>query len=149
MARVEEIMLRNVASVSPSAPIIEVAQKMRDCGIGTIPVCENGKLRGMITERSIVSKTVAYAHNPKRERAKSLMSNNGPKISLGSSTTDAAKIMATHRVCCLPVVHNGGKFVGLLTLNNLVNESPALASMVLARADGDNPSSPVREKVIA
>ncbi len=149
MARVEEIMLTNVASVSPSAPIVEVAQKMRDCRIGTIPVCENGKLRGMITERSIISKVVAYGYNPKRERAKTLMSNNGPIISLGSNTTEAAKIMATHRVCCLPVVQNGGKFVGLLTLNNLVNESPALASMVLARANGDNPASTAREKVIA
>ncbi len=149
MARVEEIMLTNVASVSPSAPIVEVAQKMRDCRLGTIPVCENGKLRGMITERSIVSKIVASAHNPKRERAKTLMSNDGPKISFGCNTTEAAKIMATHRVCCLPVVQNGGKFVGLLTLNNLVNESPVLASMVLARTNGDNPAILADEKVMA
>ncbi len=149
MARVEQIMLTNIASVSPSSPIIEVAQKVRECRLGAMPVWENGKLRGMITERSIISRVVAYAYNPKRERAKTFMSNNGPKISFGSNTTEAAKIMATHRVCCLPVVQNGGKFVGLLTLNSLVNESPALASMVLARADDYNPASTVKEKVIA
>lgn len=147
MARVEEIMTTNVASVSPSAPIVEVAQRMRDYGLGTIPVCENGKLRGMITERSIVSKIVASAHNPKRERARSLMSNCGPKISFGCDTTEAAKIMATHRVCCLPVVRNGGKLAGLVTLNNLVKGSLALASMVLARTEKDSPSNEIREKV--
>lgn len=133
MARVEEVMTLNVASVSPSAPIMEVAQKMRDCGLGIIPVCENGRLRGMITERSIIAGIVALAHNPKREHARTLMNSNGPKISFGSDTTEAAKIMATHRISCLPVVQNGGKLAGLLTLDNLVKESLALASMVLAK----------------
>lgn len=146
MAKVEQIMTNNAATISPSSPIIEVAQKMRDCGQSTMPVCENGKFRGIITESSIVTKVVASAQNPKREHASSLMTNGIPKVSVGCDIVDAAKIMASHRVHFLPVVHNGGKFVGLLTLNDLVKESVALASMVLARTDERPPVNGSRKK---
>ena len=141
MTKVEHVMSSTITSVSPSSPIIEVAQKMRDFGISTMPVCENGKFRGIITDSSIVSKVVASAHNPKREHARSLMINGMPKVSIGCDIAEAAKIMARNQVQYLPVVHNGGKFVGLLTLDDLVKESLALASMVLAKTDKMTSSS--------
>ncbi len=141
MAKVEQVMSSTITSVSPASPIIEVAQKMRDFGISTMPVCEKGKFRGIITDSSIVSKVVASAHNPKREHARSVMTNGMPKVSVGCDIAEAAKIMASHQVHYLPVVHNGGKFVGLLTLDDLVKESLALASMVLARTEKKEPSN--------
>lgn len=141
MAKVEQVMSSTITSVSPASPIIEVAQKMRDFGISTMPVCEKGKFRGIITDSSIVAKVVASAHNPKREHARSLMTNSMPKVSVGCDIAEAAKIMASHRTHYLPVVHNGGKFVGLLTLDDLVKESLALASMVLAKIEKKEPSS--------
>ena len=146
MAKVEQVMSSTITSVSPASPIIEVAQKMRDFGVSTMPVCEKGKFRGIITDSSIVSKVVASAHNPKREHAKSFMTNGMPKVSVGCDIVEAAKIMASHRVHYLPVVHNGGKFVGLLTLDDLVKESLALASMVLARTDEKQSANGSRRK---
>ena len=140
MAKVEDIMTNDLASVNPSTPIVEVAQKMRDNGLSTIPVCENGKLRGLITEKSIVAKIVAAGHNPKRERAETLMVNGGPKVSYGCDAVEAAKIMANHGVRCLPVVQNGGKLVGILTLDDIVKESMVLATMVLATSNGTGSS---------
>ncbi|MBM3131487.1 MAG: CBS domain-containing protein [Chloroflexi bacterium] len=135
MAKVEDIMTSNVASVVPSAPIVEVALKMRESGLGMMPVCENGKLRGMISERSIISNVVAFARNPKREHARTLMYNGGPRIQPGCDIVEAAKLMAIHHVHCLPVVQNGGQLAGLLTLNDIIKENPMLASMVLAKVD--------------
>jgi CBS domain-containing protein len=135
MPRVEQIMKNNITTVTPAAPIVEVAQKMKDYGQSTIPVCENGKLRGIITESTIVSRIVASAQNPKREYARSLMTNGIPKVSLGCDIVEAAKIMAKNRVHYLPVVQNGGKLMGILTLDDLAKENIALASMVLARTD--------------
>ncbi len=136
MAKVEDIMTNGFSPVSPETPILEVAQQMRDSGLGTIPVCENGKLRGLITESSIVSKIVASGQNPKREQAGAIMSSGGPKIQYGCDAVEAAKIMANHGVRYLPIVQNGGKLAGMLTIDDLVKESMVLATMVLATSNG-------------
>jgi len=149
MAKVEEVMTKNITPVSPSTPILEVAQKMRDSGLGTIPVCENGKLRGLITEKNIVTRVVASGQNPKRERASSLMVNGGPKVPLGFDVVDAAKVMASHGMYYLPVVQSGGKFAGILTLGDLVKESMVLASMVLATTEMNGTSRMPRGKIPA
>ncbi len=132
MKRVEEIMERNPVTVCPSASVIEVARKMKEHKLEVILVCEKGKLRGVITEGDIVSGIVASAQNPRRQEAKSLMQYNGPKISPGDDALSAARLMARHRVHYLPVVQNG-KMKGLLTLDHLVSESLAAASLVLDR----------------
>ena len=135
MKKVQDIMDRDPVTVSPNTPVIEVARKMTEHQVEVIPVCENGKLKGVITERDIVSGIVASAQNPKRQEARSLMHNSLPKISPGSDTFSAAKIMASHKIYYLPVVQNG-KFKGVLTLDHLVSESLAAASLVLDRSQG-------------
>lgn len=132
MAKVEDVMRSDIVTVSPATPVVEVAQKMRDHALRIIPVCENGKFRGVITEGAIVSRIVAGGQNPKRERAGALMVNGVPKIPLGCDVLEAAKLMSSHGVWCLPVVQNGGRFMGLLTIDDLVRESMVLASMALA-----------------
>ncbi|MFO8010919.1 MAG: CBS domain-containing protein [Dehalococcoidia bacterium] len=132
MKRVEEVMERNPVTVCPSASIIEVARRMKEHNLQMILVCENNKLRGVITEGDIISGIVASARNPRRQEAKSLMQYDGPKISPGDDLLSAAKLMARHGTHYLPVVQNG-KMKGLLTLDHLVNESLAAASLVLDR----------------
>jgi len=132
MTRVKEIMRCDVPSVSPSASIVEVAQKLRDCGTGTLPVCEKGKLRGVITERDIVCAIVATADDPTTGTAGSLMRKRQPTISPGDDITRAARVMADNGVRLLPVAQNG-QLLGLLTLENLGRESLALAAWVFSR----------------
>lgn len=139
MAKVREIMTRDFVSVKPSAPIIEVAQKMRDSRAGVIPVCENGKLRGMVSERDIITHIVATAHNPKREHARSLMNNKQPIVSPGEDLIQAAKIMASNGVRVLPVAQNA-RLLGLFTLHDLARESLALAATVLVKTAGERPT---------
>ncbi|MFO8100982.1 MAG: CBS domain-containing protein [Dehalococcoidia bacterium] len=132
MKRVEEIMDSNPITVSPSATLIEVARKMTEHKLAMIPVCENGKLRGVISEGDIISSIGTSSQNPKRREARSLMHNSLPKVSPGADTFSAAKLMARHQVHYLPVVQNG-RFKGILTLDHLVGDSLATASLVLDR----------------
>lgn len=133
MPRVREIMEKNVASVAPSASIMEVAQRMREGGIGAVIVCENGKLRGVVTEERIISGIVASARNPKHEDAASLMCNDIPQVPPGADIVDAAKMMASHGVRLVPVVQNR-KYLGMLTVEDLFKESPTLAVMVMTHS---------------
>ncbi|MFO8100610.1 MAG: CBS domain-containing protein [Dehalococcoidia bacterium] len=132
MTKVKEIITDDVQSVSPTDTIAKVAQKMADSGQRVLPVCQDGKFRGIITESDIVSHLVAKGQAPSRELAESLITNHSPKVSDGTDIVDAARIMADNGICYLPVVGKGGKFSGLLTLGDLVKESLALASIVLA-----------------
>ncbi|MFO8010194.1 MAG: CBS domain-containing protein [Dehalococcoidia bacterium] len=147
MAKVEDIMTKNLSPVTPSTSIREVARRMRDSGSGVIPVCEHGKLRGLITDKAIVSRVVASDQDARKERAGALMSNDGPKVPLGCDAVDAAKIMATHGAHYIAVVQNGGRYAGLLTLTDLIKESMVLASMVLATSETMGSSQQPREKV--
>lgn len=138
MAKVNEIIETNVTTVSPSDCIYDVAKIMTRSDLKVVPVCESGKLRGLITQRNIISAITAFNSDLKRRSAESIMITDIPKVSSGCDMVEAAKIMASHRIHYLPVVQNGGKLVGILTLHGLVKESLTLASMVLARQGGSN-----------
>ena len=140
MAKVEDVITNKVSPVSPSTSITEVAKKMRDSRQSIVPVCENEKLRGIISEKDIIYNIVASGQSAKKECAGKLMTNGSPKVSYGCDVVEAAKIMANNGMNYLPVVQNGGKFVGILTLNDLIQESIVLASMVLATSNGSHPS---------
>jgi len=132
MVKVKDIMRRDVPSVSPSASIIDVARKLRDCGTGILPVCEKGKLHGLITERDIVSGIVATASDPAATTVRSLMHKHQPIISPDDDMMQATRVMANNGVRLLSVVQNG-ELLGLLTLDELSRESLALAAMVLSK----------------
>ena len=132
MARVLEIMKRDVPSISPSASIVEAAQKFRDCGIEILPVCENGKLRGIITERDIVIGIVATASDPLIEPARLVMNNHQPVISPGDDIMQAAKVMVNHGVRVVVVAKNA-ELLGLLTLDDIAQESLAIAALVFSK----------------
>jgi CBS domain-containing protein len=130
MAVVCEVMSKRPISVAPSTPIPKVARKMGDCATSIVPVCDNGRYRGIVTDREIIRHVGAASQNPKREQAKDLMKKDGPVVSPEQHLEEAAKIMASNGVQALPVTRNG-KLVGLFTLDDLARESLALAAMVL------------------
>jgi CBS domain-containing protein len=144
MWNAKDIMVKDVVAVPPSTPIIEVAQRMSKSRMGVICICHNGKFRGVITERDLVAGIVASARNPKREHAGSLVNNHYPMISPGTELLEAAKAMVDSAAQILPVVQNG-RLLGLLTLDRLIRESPAVAAIVLCNNDRQTGPSVVRK----
>lgn len=133
MTTVKEVMISEVISVTLSTPTNEVAQRMKTSGTGTIPVCENGKLRGIITERDIVVSVVAAGRDPSATPASSVMSKDWPTVSPHDDIWRAVNVMADRGTKVLPVVQDG-KLLGLLSLDDLTKKSPALAAMVFSRS---------------
>ncbi len=132
MIKVQEVMKKRATSLSPSASLQEVAKKIIDCEAGVVTVCDKGKLRGIVTKENIVSTIATNACDLRNQKAVSVMKNNVPKISPGVDITEAAKLMVNHNVQCMPVVQNG-KLMGVLTLEDLLTESPALAVIVMTK----------------
>jgi len=127
MVKVRDIMNAEVISVPSSTPIIEVAHQMKIRGTGVIPICDQGKFRGLITERRIVTEIIANAIDPVVESAGSVMNRHQPVITPDEEIMQAAKVMVNNDVQVLAVVQNG-ELLGLLTLEDLARASLALAA---------------------
>ena len=132
MSKVRDIMNTEVISVPPSAPIVEVAHQMKMRGMGVIPICDQGKFRGLITERHIVTEIIANAIDPVVETAGSVINKHQPAISPDEEIMQAVKVMVNNDVQVLAVVQNG-ELLGLLTLEDVARENLALAAMVFSK----------------
>jgi CBS domain-containing protein len=118
MANVRDIMTNIVGTLSPSNTIAEVAQQMRLLNVGSIPLVQNERLVGVITDRDIVLRVVADGLDPHQERADLHMSRDPITIAPDTAVEEAAQIMARAQIRRLPVVE-GGKLVGYLALGDL------------------------------
>ena len=118
---IRDVMTPNPRTVRPEDTIQSAAQIMRDEDTGAVPVVENGRAVGMVTDRDIVVRAVAdgsQLSRPVREIVTSAVVTATPEM----STREAAQLMSEHQIRRLPVV-DGERLVGIVSLGDLsVNE---------------------------
>jgi CBS domain-containing protein len=108
-----------VTWVEPDTSIQELARKMRDEDIGSIPIGENDKLVGMVTDRDIAIKGVADGRDPASLTARDVMT--GPILYCRSDeeVEDAVRLMEMHQVRRLPVIDENKRMVGMLAIGDV------------------------------
>ncbi|MEH7355017.1 CBS domain-containing protein [Neobacillus drentensis] len=116
MEEIRDIMTENVESCTLLDNMFEVAVKMKDLNVGAIPIVNQEKLVGMITDRDIVIRGVAEKH-PGSTKVEDIMSKTLVTVTPGTSSKEAAKLMAEHQIRRLPVVDNG-KLIGIVSLGD-------------------------------
>ena len=110
---VRELMTTAPVTVQPDATLGEVAVLMKQEDCGSIPVVDDGRLVGIVTDRDIVIRGVAAGSDPKTQRVSTVMSADPVTIRPDDDLTDAEKVMADRQIRRLPVVENG-KLVGII-----------------------------------
>ena len=110
---VRELMTTAPVTVEPDATLGEVAVLMKQEDCGSIPVVEDGRLVGIVTDRDIVIRGVAAGSDPKTQRVSTVMSADPVTIRPDDDLADAEKVMADRQIRRLPVVENG-KLVGII-----------------------------------
>ena len=116
MENIRDIMTSDVESCTLLDNVYEVALKMKELNVGAIPILDQEKLVGMITDRDIVVKGVAEKH-PGSTKVEEIMSNQLITVTPDSTSKEAAKLMAEHQIRRLPVVE-GDKLVGIVSLGD-------------------------------
>jgi CBS domain-containing protein len=123
--KVKDAMHKGVEWVGPDTPIVELARLMREHDIGAIPIGENDRLIGMVTDRDIVCKGLAQnGFDARRTTAREVMT---PGIHCCREDDDLAKAvqhMETLRVRRLPVINKGRRMVGILALGDIGRAAP-------------------------
>jgi len=118
--KVKEVMHKGVEWVGPETPLVEIAKLMRQHDIGAIPIGENDKLIGMVTDRDIVCNGLATdSFDSRRATARDVMSEGIHCCSEEDDLAKAVQHMEKLKVRRLPVINKSKRMVGILSLGDL------------------------------
>src|SRR5207253_644283 len=140
--KVSEVMSRDVLVASPDDTIEKAARLMARMNCGALPVGENDRLVGMITDRDIALRAVAKGNPPDRCTVREIMS---PRIKyvFEDETTDAvADSMSGLQVRRLPVLNRQKRLVGIVSLGDLALKSNGPAASALKEISKPNGGAP-------
>ncbi|SFA51576.1 CBS domain-containing protein [Parageobacillus thermantarcticus] len=139
--KVQDIMTKNVATVSPNQTVQEAAQIMSQKNIGALPVVENGQVKGMITDRDITLRTSAQGKNPASTSVSEVMTNRVVTGTPNMSVQEAANVMAQNQVRRLPIVENN-QLQGIVALGDIATNSASDQAAEQALTNISEPSQP-------
>ncbi len=128
---VKELMTKEVEWISPETPIAEAARKMRDLDIGCLPVGENDRLIGMITDRDIAIRGVAAAYHPATTPVREIMTAGINYCFEDEEIADVAAKMESTHVRRLPVLNQEKRMIGFLSVGDIAARCPDLSGEVL------------------
>ena len=117
--QIKECMTEEVSFVEPDTKIPEIARKMRDEDIGSMPVVENDRMIGMVTDRDIVVRVVAEDKDVRSATARDAMSPQVLYCFEDQSVEEVLENMAENQVRRLPVVNREKRLVGFVSLGDL------------------------------
>ncbi len=119
--KVSEAMTNEVRLARPDQSIQDVAKQMAELDIGALPVEENDRLVGMITDRDIAVRAIAQGLGPDT-RVREVMSSEIKYCFEDQTVEDVTRNMGDLRVRRLPVVNRDKRLVGILSLGDVALE---------------------------
>jgi CBS domain-containing protein len=130
----KDIMTNKAEIISPDTTLNQAAQKMRSQDIGFLPIGENDRLIGAITDRDIVVRGLAAGKNADTTTVKDIMTND-IRYCFETDTLDkVAEIMSSSQIRRLAVLNAAKRIVGIISLGDVAtkSENAALTGKVTA-----------------
>ena len=118
MLKAYEVMTHPLAMCAPDASVTDVAATMRDRDIGDVLIVEDGKLRGIVTDRDLTLQALTGQDDPRQTPIRKYMST---KVVTGEPAWDleqVTSVMAKYQIRRLPIVQDG-KLVGIVSLGDV------------------------------
>lgn len=116
--KVKDVMTKNVAYVNPAATVVETAQLMQQHNVGSIPVCDQSGVVGIITDRDIVVRSIANFKNPQQTPVTEIMTTGVATVTPDMDMKEVTKKMASSQIRRVPVVENNS-LVGIVALGDV------------------------------
>ena len=110
---INEVMTRDVSACEPNATVAEAAKVMAQEDVGPVPIVEDGRLIGIVTDRDIVVRVVAEGRDPNATTVNEIASTELVTVSPDDDLDEALNLLAEHQVRRLPVVE-GDRLVGIV-----------------------------------
>jgi len=139
MQLLKNLMSRDVKVISPDMSIRDAAREMRDGDFGMLPVGENDRMIGTISDRDIAIRAVADGKDT-GTKVRDVMSEGVAWVFEDESVEEAAKIMSKRQVRRLPVVNRDKRLVGIVALGDFAVESSEIRPAAEALSEISKPS---------
>ena len=120
--KVAHVMSSNVECTRPDAPVQQAAEQMRTLDVGSLPVCHQGRLVGMVTDRDIVVRSVCEGHDPESDHVEDVMTPDVVCCYEDDELDAAAELMKEKQIRRLPVLNREKQLVGIISLGDLAIE---------------------------
>ena len=125
--KVKDAMHKGVDWVSPDTPLTELAKLMRDHDVGAIPIGENDRLVGMVTDRDIVCKGLAQdTFDARSTTARDVMTAEIHCCREDDDLAKAVRHMEELKVRRLPVINKSKRMIGILSPVTSVSRRPSI-----------------------
>ena len=118
MQKLKDLMSRDVQVISPDGTIKDAAQQMRKGNFGMMPVGENDRMIGAISDRDIAIRAVADGKGP-TTKVRDVMTERIVWAYEDDSVDVAVKLMSEHQIRRLPIVNAAKRLVGIVALGDL------------------------------
>ncbi|VAW67043.1 hypothetical protein MNBD_GAMMA09-2700 [hydrothermal vent metagenome] len=129
--KVKDIMSTQVEYATPETSVKEAAHIMHDLHVGILPVIDDRRIVGVITDRDICCKVIATGHSAGWTKVAEVMSKNVTTCHEEADIGDATNIMIENHIRRLAVVNRSDDMVGLLSVDDVARCSHDMASCVL------------------
>ena len=123
MTTARDIMTSGPDIIEAQSSVLEAAKKLASADVGALPICDNGTLKGMITDRDIVVKVLAEGKDAAGTKVVDLIQGEVITIGADDSVEEALRTMSKHQVRRLPVI-DGTELVGIVSQADLARNLP-------------------------
>src|SRR6266511_1489107 len=118
---IRDVMTPSQQTVESGSPAVEAARLMKQVDAGMIPVVEDGKLLGTVTDRDIVLRVIAEGKSPQATTVGEIASTEVVTVKPEQVLDEALELMAHHQIRRLPVVEEG-RLVGIVAQADVARE---------------------------
>jgi len=131
-----EIMTPDCQCIGTGDSVLDAAKRLTELDVGSMPICgdDDNKLKGMLTDRDIVTKVLAEGRDPASTTAGELAQGVPVLIGADDSAEDCLKAMSENGVRRLPVIDQDKNLVGIVSQADVAKQLPEEATGELVEA---------------
>jgi CBS domain-containing protein len=131
--KVSEVMNRNIITMRPDGTVYEAAKLMKENNIGSVVIMEEGELRGIVTERDLITRYIAAedGRRPEDVKVSEIMTKDPTTIRDNTDIDEAARIMIEKNIRRLIVVNYDGRVVGIISSRDILKVAPHIWFLLL------------------
>lgn len=120
--KVKDIMSKNVVTVASDTPVADAAKKMKDANVGSVIVLDHNEVKGIVTDRKIVTNVIAENKDPAKERVGNITSKKLVTCNENSDTHDVLLTLGQNKIRRCPVINDKKELVGVVSVADIARD---------------------------
>jgi len=143
--KISDIMTRDVQTVAPDDTIRRAAQMMDELNVGALPVCDGGRLVGVVTDRDITVRATSAGIAPDHCRVSEVMTDDPRTCYEDDPVMEVTRLMSGQQIRRVPVLDRDDRLVGIVSLGDLATDAKNTQAVEDTLERISEPSRPDRD----